>query len=101
LRADLLVNTQRPPLTLEAAMAIAAAQRGDFVEVGGKITGVAIEGLTPLFGAAVWPIDRLVPLGALPAEQFTTGEEAARQVFGVLQIEPRWARSRYFFVSAP
>jgi hypothetical protein len=49
-------------LSLESVVAIAAAERGDFVAVGGTVTGLHVEGLIPRL-ATLRPEDLpLVPL---------------------------------------
>jgi len=96
LRADLMVSDQTPPLTLEAAMAVTAATRGDLSSAGGEITTLHLEPLVSRMvnlPPAAW---MLIPPGDLPSELNINKplEEALLR----FTIRPKWLQYRYFFV---
>jgi hypothetical protein len=98
LKRDLLVAEQTPPLSLAAAIAVASAEQGDLVAVGGTTQAVYVEGLIPRFAtlpAAALPMS---PLGPLPSEPKESG--LLSHVVIRLQLTPDWFRHRYFFVPA-
>lgn len=96
LEADLLVNPSAPPLTLEAAVALFRARRGDLAAAGGEIVGISAEPLVTRFATLSTAGRSLVPLGPLPTEPNTT--RALFQVVVQFEIRPTWLAHEYFFV---
>jgi hypothetical protein len=81
-------------------VAIASAERGDFVAVGGTVKGLHVEGLIPRL-ATLRPEDLpLVPLGPLPAEA-APPHQLLSQVLVRFDVLPAWVRHKYFFTSIP
>lgn len=98
LKQALLVTEQLPPLSLEAAAALHAAQQGYFVSAGGVTGNVYVEGLIPRFAVlgdnpAAYA---LVALGALPAEPPDQG--LLNHVLLRFDVTPAWVQQRHFFV---
>ncbi len=83
------------PLTLEAAEALAAAARGSYDSVGGKLTAVELLGLMPRFATADAQ-DPLVRLEPLPHETVSRSELELCVRF---TLEPAWCATRYFVVT--
>jgi len=99
LEQDLLVTTQQPALTLEAAVALDSARRGNYVAAGGVIQGLHLEGLIPRFAALRPEAQQLAALGPLPAEVLPDG--FIRHVLVRLELAPTWVQHRYFFQRIP
>ena len=95
LERDLMVTASSPPLTLEAAVAVASARRGDLAAAGGEITGVYLESVINRFATLTPAGGVLLPLGPLEAEP-TRGMIA--QVLMRFDVKPAWAQNAYFFV---
>ncbi len=98
LESDLLVSEAAPPLTLEAAVALAKARRGDLEAAGGRITGLALESLVVRFATLSSGGRSLIPLGPLPQE--SGWGDSLRQAMMQFEIEPEWVRHECFFVGA-
>ncbi|NQT16976.1 MAG: hypothetical protein HQ582_29735 [Planctomycetes bacterium] len=96
LERDLLVSESAPPLTLEAAVALARARRGDLAAAGGEITGVTLESLVTRFATLSSAGRTLIPLGPLPQE--SGWRDVLRQAVMQFEIEPAWVRHECFFV---
>ncbi|MFC1596462.1 hypothetical protein ACFL5Q_00750, partial [Planctomycetota bacterium] len=96
LESDLLVSESVPPLTLEAAVALAKARRGDLAAAGGEITGLALESLVVRFATLSSGGRTLIPLGPLPEE--SGWRDRLRQAVMRFEIEPAWVRHECFFV---
>jgi len=96
LESDLLVSESAPPLTLEAAVALAKARRGDLEAAGGRITGLALESVVVRFATLSSGGRTLIPLGPLPQEP--GWRDSLRQAMMQFEIEPEWARHECFFV---
>ena len=96
LKADLLSSDTLPPLTLEAAMAIAAADRGDLQASGVTIKKVYVEPLSTRMATLPAVARPLVPLGTLPAEHMS--EPSLSQLLLRTDVQPSWVRNQYFFV---
>ena len=99
LEQDLLVSVQQPALTLEAAIALDAARRGQYAAAGGLIKGLHLEGLIPRFAALRPEAQQLASLGPLPAEVPPDG--FISHVLVRLEVEPTWVQHRYFYVRIP
>jgi len=99
LRSALLVTGDALPLTLEAAVALETASRGDHMTVGGKITDIVIEGLTGRLAnvsAADWGMVRLGKVRAY--NKFTTLDDRFLPFVVVrAELEPKWWRHKYFY----
>jgi hypothetical protein len=102
LKTDLLVSDSLPPLTIAAAKAIRAAERGAFVECGGTISKVELIGTIP-FLATETPFRRsVVSLGEFVPAEISSAAKPQFQVVLVSEITPRWVRGDGFFaVVAP
>jgi hypothetical protein len=83
------------PLTLDAAEALLAAELGAVDSIGGKITGLRVEGLIPRL-AAVSTTDLLSRPQPLPAEN---AGKAQAQLLIRFTLEPTWIAGRYFVVA--
>jgi hypothetical protein len=97
LRSELAPAASLDPLTLDAATALMAAERGAVELVGGKLTGLQLEGLVPRM-AAVNSTDLLARPEALPADAVV---KAPEQLVIRFTLEPAWAAGRYFIVARP
>lgn len=108
LRTELLVDDQHPPLSLDAARALAAAQLGDVERVGGTVNDLAVEALVTrqaTLPAAAW---MLVPLGTLPAAHYPGRQvgnggidPALEQMQVRFSLQPAWAHTGYAVVELP
>ncbi|NQT36223.1 MAG: hypothetical protein HQ581_01970 [Planctomycetes bacterium] len=98
LEADLMVGPNAPPLTLEAAEALATAARGDLTAAGGTIVGTYLEAISTRFATLGSGGRLLVPLGSLPRE---LNREPLQQVLMRFTVKPAWISHRYFFVKLP
>ena len=96
LKAALLVSDNLPPLTLKAAMAIAAAERGDLQSAGVTINRIYVEPLPTRMVTLPAVASSLVPLGTLPEESM--GEPSLAQLLLRSDVQPNWVRNQYFFV---
>ena len=99
LQQELLVTAQQPAMTLEAALALDSAQRGNYVAAGGVIKGLHLEGLIPRFAALRPEAQYLVALGPLPVEVPPLG--FISHVLVRLDVAPAWVQHRYFFLPVP
>ncbi len=97
LQQELLVTAQQPAMSLEAALALDSAQRGNYAAAGGAIKGLHLEGLIPRFAALRPEAQSLVALGPLPAEVPPLG--FISHVLVRLDVAPAWVQHRYFFLS--
>jgi hypothetical protein len=99
LQAALLVKDGFDPLSLEAAVALETARRGDLLAVGGTVTDMVIEGLTSRLANANASDWGLIRLGKVPDDKNKGGVEDVYlpQVMVRVTIEPQWWRHRYFF----
>jgi hypothetical protein len=94
-----LVSEQTPPLSLEAAVAVASAQQGDFEAAGGAIQAVYLEGLIPRLAVLPPAASPMVRLGDLP--DASNQGISLPHVLVRLQLTPAWVSHRYFFVELP
>jgi hypothetical protein len=93
LERDLLVDQQHPPLTLNAAIAVALINVGDFESVGGIVNEVTLEGAVARFAKLPVAAGCLIPLGEIqPA-----GVDPLSTLVLRLDIEPKWVQNKYFF----
>ncbi len=99
LQQELLVTAQQPAMTLEAAVAVDTAQRGNYVAAGGSVTGLHLEGLIPRFAALRPEAQQLAALGPLPVEVPPLG--FISQVLVRLDVAPAWVQHKYFFLTVP
>ena len=97
LQQELMVTAQQPAMTLEAAIAVDSAQRGNYVAAGGLVKGVHLEGLIPRFAALRPEAQQLAALGPLPVEPPPFG--FISHVLVRLDVAPAWVQHRYFFLS--
>lgn len=97
LRTELLVGGSNDPLTLAAAAALATAERGDLVAVGGTYQQVALDGLVSRFGqlrTSAWPMAFSEDVLADPA----TVDDPLKQVLMRFTLKPAWLQHEYMFV---
>jgi hypothetical protein len=94
LKAELLTNESAPPLTLAAATALATAERGDLVSVGGTIKQIAVDGVVTRFRdlkPSGWP---------LALSKFDDGGirlRPFRQILFRYTIQPVWLQHECVF----
>ena len=89
LRASLLCAGSANPLTLETAMALARAERGDLAAVGGPIQRIEIDNVVALWNHAdTWGLARL-------DRQPDLSPEPTRLR---IELEPRWYYQTYAFI---
>ena len=88
LREELLVDDSAPPLTLEAAVALERAKRGDFLAAECEIVHVALEPLTYRFVTLKSATQRIVTLETIPVEDFDNW--ALEQVLVRCELRPLW-----------
>jgi hypothetical protein len=96
LRGMLLVTPTQGPLSLEAAIALSAAEQGAFTAVGGDVTEVTIE---PLLTRFVTISDRsrgLLRLEPLPSEIQTS--DLRNAILARFDLNPRWVAHEAFVV---
>ena len=99
LRRILFVSEDHPPLTIEAADAVSSAVWEDFEQVGGAISEVHLEGVVTRFASLPRVVYTINPLGSLP--QIDDSIPAIEQTCWRFNIEPHWARHKYFTVVIP
>ncbi len=95
LKTELLVDGSSPPLSLAAATALATAERGDLVAVGGNITQVAVDAVITRFrdlSQSLWPL-------ALSEFQndTATDDHPLEQILFRFTIRPVWLQHEYLF----
>ena len=76
-------------------MAVASAQQGNYVAVGGVVTDVFLEGLIPRFVTLKDAQAPLIALGSLPPEG--AADQSLSQVLVRFDVRPSWVRHAYFF----
>ena len=104
MRAELLVDDDHGSLSLAAAAALAAAQRGDMQMVGGRVTDMHLEALVTR-QATLPPVAWVfVPLGTLPPH-FARGSDnvgapvmALEQMQMRFELQPLWGHNGYTFI---
>jgi hypothetical protein len=95
LKFDLLVTDQAPPLTLESAIAVHSAERGDLVAAGGEISGTHVEGLITRFAGLPTAASVLVPLGILTEDK--PREVGLQSILIRIDLQPAWVQHEQFF----
>jgi hypothetical protein len=103
-RADLqrvlLVSKNRPPLTLEAASAVAAAENLDFVGGGGTVRRVHLEAAVSRFASLPNVASVLCPLGSFPKSD--SDGFRPEEIVWRFDLAPTWLQHEYFvFVDQP
>ena len=98
LKADLLASEGAPPLTLEAAMAIAAADRGDLQAAGVVLSRLHVEPLATRMATLPAAASAMIPLGPLPRESMDS--PPLHQILFRTEVEPKWVRNEYFFLGS-
>jgi hypothetical protein len=96
LEHDLWADRKASALTLEGAIALHSARRGDFVRAGGQITSLS---LTPLLAHSIGAHDghlAHLPLGPLPEEPENL--DLTSHVLVKATIAPDWVQHEAFFV---
>lgn len=97
LQQELLITAQQPALSLESAVAVDSAQRGNYVAAGGALKCFYLEGLIPRFAALRPEAQQLVALGPLPVERpHQVG--FIDHVLVRFDIAPAWVHHKYFFL---
>lgn len=96
LRKELWAEGGSAPLTLEAAVALATAERGDFAAVGGAIAEFYLEPLIVRLAALTDNVWTYVALGPLPSEPEEI--DLVRHVLMRFRVEPAWVQHPCFFV---
>ena len=99
LQQELMVTAQQPAMTLEAAAAVDSAQRGNYVDAGGLVKCLHVEGLIPRFAALRPEAQQMVALGPLPVEVKPLG--VISHVLVRVDVAPAWVQHRYFFLPVP
>jgi hypothetical protein len=96
LRLMLLVTPTQGPLSLEAAIALAAAEQGEFTAVGGDVTEVTIEPLLTRFAMLPERSRGLLRLEPLPSEIHTS--DLRNAIMARFDLDPRWIAHETFIV---
>ena len=99
LRRSLFLKDDQLPLTIESASAISSANWQDFVKIGGVISEVHMEAFATRFATLPGVAYSIFPLGTMPSRD--TSIPVVQQSCWRLNIEPHWARHRYFVVTIP
>jgi hypothetical protein len=96
LKAALLTTPARRPLSLDAALAVVAAEQGSYAYVGGQISEIFLE---PLLTRMMLLSDRsvgLIPLGTLPPEPWLF--DVRSHVIARIDLAPQWVGHECFVV---
>jgi hypothetical protein len=98
LASDLLLTSDHPPLTLEAAVAVSSAQRGEFQAVGGEIVGMDVGGVITRFAT-------LPPIAGnfVSCDRIQTSWTKVGELPGLclqFSVMPEWVCHKYFFAKA-
>lgn len=97
LRDDLLVSESLPALTLAAAMAVAASDRGDLQAAGVTLNKIHVEPFATRMATLPAAASAIFPLGALPREGMD--DPPLYQILFRSDVQPGWVRNEYFFVN--
>ncbi|HEV3006580.1 MAG TPA: hypothetical protein VGX78_19070, partial [Pirellulales bacterium] len=98
LRRCLFVDGQLSPPTLEASLALASAQRGECLQLGGEILAFELEAFMSRFtnlSDADWGF---AALGSMARESH---DAPPRQLLVAFDVKPVWAQHAYGFVELP
>jgi hypothetical protein len=96
LSGDLLASPTRAPLTLEAMLAVHTAAHGPYIELGGVVTGVAVDSLPDRLWDLNHPLD---VAGAMSPSSLA--DHPAFPALVRLQVAPVWLAHDLFVWSAP
>lgn len=99
LEQQLLATSQTPPLTLNAATALATARLGIFENVGGPVEQVTIEPLLTRWITLPDSAGAILPLGALHPDcndPATTFEQGKFLSLGCYMPQPQWFQNECF-----
>lgn len=94
LRDDLLLGSNQPPLSLEAALAVSSVQAGDAQAAGVEIEGVHLDSLIVHF-LSLPASATCLPVGPLPSEPARMNP--VDQVLMWFDAKPLWACNAYLF----
>ncbi|OYP37339.1 hypothetical protein [Rhodopirellula sp. MGV] len=94
--ATLLVTQSHPPLSLPAAIAIDAIDRGAFLQIGGTIRSVAMSPSVVRFGNPVPEMSQRVLLGKF--HNFNSSPPATRSLAWEFELDPKWIQHQLFFL---
>ena len=97
LKRDLLIDDDAMPLSLEAAVALFKAERGDLTALGGRIEGIELLSLVNYAAATKPEPPFLLRLGQLPREVSDSGRPMHALIVRFSLI-PVWVQNDYFFV---
>ena len=96
LEAGLLVDESHPPLTLQAAAALASARRGDMTTLGATIGGVKLRGVTPFFAILPEAGSDITPLSG--TQGGSPNRDSIAEIMLRFTLRPHWIQHRYFVV---
>ncbi len=98
LKSQLLVSEEHPALAIAAARALAAARRGNFIEVGATVTGVELMGAIPFY--ANDSPDRRAVISLDDLGNIASGDlvNPPSHVLIVAELNARWIRGDGFFL---
>lgn len=100
LEQQLLVSPENPPLTLEAATALATARLGMFEKAGGPLDQATIEPLLTRFITMTDEAGTMLPLGSLP-EAFDPNQTNEQGKFLSIRcdlLQPTWFQHECFVI---
>jgi|GEM_PF-7118878 len=100
LEQQLLATPQQPPLSLDAATALATARLGVFETAGGPVVQVTVEPLLTRFVTLPDEAGSLLPLGALAPESFDPSTPGQQGSFLSLRCDLRqpWLQNECFVI---
>ncbi len=93
----LLVSSDFPPLSQEAADGISAAELQDYMSVGGTIEILRVEGAATRFISLPNAAYGIVPLGSYP-EMLRQAKDPAEVACWRIDVAPTWAQQKYYTV---
>lgn len=96
LKADLLISPAAPPLTLDAAIAVATAEQGYFAAIGGSVSSVEVD--SRLGRIINLEDDAILPVGSLLGER---SDEPLKDLTWRIALTPTWAQHAHFFILSP
>ncbi|MCH8921752.1 MAG: hypothetical protein IIA67_01245 [Planctomycetes bacterium] len=98
LKRDLLAAGSALPLTIDAAIAIARAERGDFVAVGGRVDGVELLSMVDFIANVPTREPYLWSVGRLPRHvDATLSSRPLKAIVVRFSLQPSWVQNEYFF----
>jgi len=96
LAVDLLSTDTRPPLSLEARVALDGAKIGDLMAVGGPIVKLGLVSWGEHFAKLPASQRGPVRLGPIPTDAVSENELVV-----LVQLDATWMAGRYYFVDVP